>query len=85
MIGNLSEHKLQEEYSLTNQFVQSKSSNYPLTRFYTVITTSMINPETELDIELRRFTKKFQQLLIDSTTPTPGRRFMNFQLNSGSN
>lgn len=84
VIENLTEHKLREEYSPTNQMVQSKSSNYPQTRFYTVITTSKINPDAELEIELRRFTKKFKSLLSSSTTPSPGRRFMNFQLNSGN-
>ena len=84
VIDNLSEHKLREEYSPTNQLLQNNSNNYPQTRFYTVITTSKINPRAELENELRRFTKKFKQLLSDSTTPTPGRRFMNFQLNSGS-
>ena len=84
VIENLSEHKLREEYSPTNQLVQSKSSNYPQTRIYTVITTSKINPDAELQIELARFTKKFKGLLSSSTTPSPGRRFMNFQLNSGN-
>ena len=80
---NLSEHKLREEFSINNTFVPSKSNNYPQTRFYTIITTSMINSDAELDNELRRFTKKFQQLLSVSTKPTPGHCFMNFQLNSG--
>ena len=35
VIENLSEHKLREEYSPTNQLVQNKSANYPQTRFYT--------------------------------------------------
>jgi hypothetical protein len=84
VIENLTEHKLREEYSPTNQLVQSKSGNYPQTRFYTVITTSKINPNAELEMELKRFTKKFKGLLSGSTTPSPGRRFMNFQLNSGN-
>ena len=84
VIENLTEHKLREEYSPTNQLVQSKSGNYPQTRFYTIITTSKINPDAELDIELQRFTKKFKSLLSSSTTPSPGRRFMNFQLNNGN-
>ena len=54
---NLSEHKLREEFSINNTFVPSKSNNYPQTQFYTIITTSMINSDAELDNELRRFTK----------------------------
>lgn len=81
---NLSDHKLRQEYSLTNQMVQGTSSNYPQTRFYTVVTTSRINPRAELEAELKRFTKKFKLLLSPTTIPTPGRRFMTFQMNSGS-
>lgn len=81
---NLSDHKLRQEYSPTNQMVQGSSSNYPQTRFYTVITTSRINPRAELEAELKRFTKKFKLLLSSATIPTPGRRFMTFQMNSGS-
>lgn len=84
VIENLSEHKLREEFSPTNQLVQGKSSNYPQTRFYTVITTSKISPDAELEMELERFTKKFKSLLSSSTTPSPGKRFMTFQLNSGN-
>ena len=58
---NLAEHKLREEFSINNAFVPNKSSNYPQTRFYTVVTTTRINSGAELDIELRKFTKKFQQ------------------------
>jgi len=53
-------------------------------RWYTVITVSRINPNEELEIKLMRFTKKFQQLLSDKAKPSPGKRFMNFQLNSGN-
>ena len=83
-IKNLSEHKLRVEYNANNDVVTARGRNYPEVRWYTVITVSRINPNEELEIKLMRFTKKFQQLLSDKAKPSPGKRFMNFQLNSGN-
>jgi len=75
-IKNLSEHKLCVECNANNDVVTARGCNYPEVRWYTVITVSRINPNEELEIELMRFTKKFQ---LYAAAPSFSEIFMNWE------
>ena len=83
VIANLDDHKLRVKYSLSDEKVIRKTSNYPETRWASVIPLNLVNPQQDLQNQLKTFTKFFKQALTPKEHMTPGRRFVTYCGNSG--
>ena len=82
-IQNIDEFKLRVEYSQSNEQVIGKGKSYPKVRWYTVISVDAGDPD-KLTMELTRLSKHFKSLHSEKLIINPGRRFMNYVLNSGA-
>ena len=83
MIQKLDEFKLRVEYSQTNEQVFGKGKSYPKVRWYTIISADVGEPE-KLDTELKKLSMYFKAVHCEKLLIKPGRRFMDFVTNSGS-
>ena len=84
-IGHLDDHKLQVEYSATNEMIYPPAKKYPKNRWMTVIATSHIHPQEELMRELKKLSKYFMRLHGTTLKPSPDQRWRNYSLDSGQN
>ena len=82
-IQNIDEFKLRVEYSQSNEQVIGKGKSYPKVRWYTVISVDAGNRD-KLTMELTRLSKHFKSLHSEKLIINPGRRFMDYVLNSGA-
>ena len=83
-VEHLGEHKLRVEHSATNEMEYPPAKKYPKSRWFTVIVTSLINPQEELTSQLKKFSTHFKKLHSMTLVPSPGQRWMNYTLNSGN-
>lgn len=83
-IQHLSEHKLRVEYSDSNQMEIPTGKKYPKSRWMTVIAASPVNPEDDLNRELKKLSKHFKKLLGSNLVPSPGMRWMDYTQSSGN-
>ena len=83
MIKKLDEFKLRVEYSQTNEQVFGKGKSYPKVRWYTIISADVRKPE-KLETELKKLSTYFKAVHCERLLIKPGRRFMDFVTNSGS-
>ena len=82
MIENLAEHKRRVKYSPTNELVLNQNKTYPKTRWYTVISVPDDTPH-QMKAQLKKLSNLFQNCFSERLKISPGRRFMDYVLNSG--